>query len=425
LSLAFFRDAAWLSKQRLWCYPAISIAASIAVVIWVLSGHGVNDPAGRLVGTDFISFWTVSWSLLHGHARDVYAPEALARLEQTVVLREDTAFYAWQYPPTALLIVYFLGMLPYLWSLAIWLLTGLTGYLTALWRISAHPLALWVGSAFPAVLLTVVHGQNALLTTSLLAWALILLNERPILAGILVGLLSFKPHLALLLPIALLAGRHWRTVAAAALTVFGLSVAAILLFDSAVWSDFFASIGLSHQILDSGLVPYYKMQSVFAALRLLGAPLPLAYSGQALVAAAAAVVVAWVWRRRGDSEIKSAALVSAIPLATPFFLDYDLMIIAPAIAWLALRSIQHGPLPWERTALVASFMVPLISRGTAEYTHILVTPIVAGGLLAAAVGRIRAGRGIHNDGKLEPLSGEWVVNSIKQPQPFTLNTTNK
>ena len=405
--LTFLRDPAWLSKQRLWCYATILIAVSFAVVIWVLSGHGVNDPTGRLVGTDFISFWTVSWSLFHGHARDVYAPVALAGLEQTVVPREDTAFYAWQYPPTALLIVYPLAILPYLWSLAIWLLTGLTGYLSALWRISPHSLTLWVGAAFPAVLLTVIHGQNALLTTSLLAWAFILLADRPILAGILVGLLSFKPHLGLLLPIALIAGRYWRTITSAALTGLGLAVATILLFDPDVWSDFFASTSFSQQILDSGLVPYYKMQSVFAALRLLGAPLPLAYSGQALSAAAAAAIVAWVWGHRGVAEMKYATLVSAIPLATPFFLDYDLMIIAPAIAWLALKSIQNGPLPWERTALVASFIVPLISRSFAEHTHILLAPVVISALLAAVVARIYAEHDIR-DGANSGLSA-WRV----------------
>jgi alpha-1,2-mannosyltransferase len=411
LSVTFLRDAAWLSPQRIWHYAGILIAISIAAVIWALSGHGVNDPSGRLVGTDFISFWTVSWSLLHGHARDVYAPEALAGLEQTVVQREDTAFYAWQYPPTALLIVYPLATLSYLWSLAIWLLTGLTGYLTALWRISANPLILWVGTAFPAVLLTVVHGQNALLTTSLLAWALILLEESPILAGVLVGFLSFKPHLGLLWPIALIAGHYWRTVATAALIVLGMSLATVVLFGSAVWSDFIASTSLSRQMLDSGLVPYYKMQSVFAALRLLGAPLPLAYGAQAVVAAAAAGIVAWIWGRRGDPEMKYAALLLAIPLATPFFLDYDLMIVAPAIAWLALKSIQHGPLPWERTALVASFILPLISRGTAQYTHILLAPLVVGALLAAVVARTRAGHAIHVD-----ANSNWNSSESRAPR---------
>jgi hypothetical protein len=290
----------------------------------------------------------------------------------------------------------------------------------ALRRISAHPLTLWVGTAFPAVLLTIIHGQNALLTTSLLAWALMLLAERPILAGILVGLLSFKPHLGLLLPIALIAGCYWGTIASAAFTGLGLAVATIVLFDPAVWSDFFASTSFSYQILDSGLVPYYKMQSVFAALRLLGAPLPLAYSGQALSAAAVATIVMWSWSRRGDAEMKYATLVSATPLATPFFLDYDLMIIAPAIAWLARKSIQHGPLPWERTALVASFIVPLISRGAAEYTHILLAPIVVGALLAAVVARTRSERGIHNSANWDP--SEWQAGRRPSSSPACSST---
>ncbi len=363
----------------------------------MLTGRGANDPMGRPVGTDFLSFWTVSWSLLHGHERDVYAPVALAALEQTIVQREDTAFYAWQYPPLALLIVYPLGMLPYLWSLALWLLVGFTGYLTALWRILPHPLTLWVATAFPAVLLTLVHGQNALLTTALLAWALSLLSQRPIASGILIGLLSFKPHLGVLLPVALIAARRWPTITAATLTGLGLIMATFALFDTAVWSEFLASTALAGEILNSGLVPYYKMQSVFAALRLLGSPLSLAYSGQALAAVAAAAIVAWAWSRGTDPEMKYAALASATPLATPFFLDYDLMILAPAIAWLARRGIQSGAMPWERAVLAAAFVIPLISRGIAEYTNLLLAPVVAAGLLSAIIARIRAERH-HADG---------------------------
>lgn len=86
-----------------------------------------------------------------------------------------TAFYAWESPPTALLIVYPLALLPYLWSLAV----GGAVYLTALWRILPRPLTLWASLAYPAVLLTIGHSQNALLTTGLLGWGLLLLPRRP------------------------------------------------------------------------------------------------------------------------------------------------------------------------------------------------------------------------------------------------------
>lgn len=402
----FLREAVWLTRRRVFSYATILIAASAAIIGWTLTGHGINDPLGRPVGTDFVSFWTVSSALIHGDERAIYSPDTLAVLEQAVRPRENMDFYAWQYPPIALLLVYPLAFLPYLWSLASWLAVGMGCYLTALWRILPQPLTLWAGLAFPAVLLTVGHGQNSLLTTGLFAWGLLLLEERPIAAGVVMGLLSFKPQLGLLLPIALLAGGHWRTVVAATLTSLGLAVTTVILFGSEIWSDFFMSVQLSRDILDKGLVPYYKMQSVFAAVRLLGGPSIFAYGLQAIVAVTAAVMVAWVWRHPTDSETKNAALMIATPLATPFFLDYDLMLVAPAVAWLARRGMQRGQLPWEGTVLAVLSLVPLVSRTIGECAHILLAPVAVGAVFACIIADVRAGAHPYDRALLRTTSGQ-------------------
>jgi hypothetical protein len=366
------------------------IAASTAIIVWTLMGHGLTDPAGRPVGTDFVSFWTVSGMLHNSLERAIYVPETLAALERSMVPVEDAVFYAWQYPPIGLLLVYPLALFSYLWSLAIWLALGIVLYLTVLWRILPQPLTLWVGLAFPGVLLTIEHGQNAFFTTGLLGWALLLAPRRPVAAGILIGLLSFKPQLGVLVPVALIAGRQWRTVIAAALTGLGLVATTLILLGGRIWSDFFASLQLSREMLDSGLVPYYKMESIFAAVRLLGGPLILAYSVQALVGVGAAATVAWAWRRPTDPDMKNCALLLATPLATPFILDYDLMLVAPAIAWLACKGVQNRLLPWEGTALAVLSLIPLVSRTIGEFTHILLAPLAVGAGLAAIVVRIRA-----------------------------------
>jgi alpha-1,2-mannosyltransferase len=388
-AVALVRDAAWLTRGRLFGYAAILIAVSVAVIGWSLTGHGINDPAGRPVGTDFVSFWTVSSALVHGNERAIYSPEALAALEQATLPRENADFYAWQYPPIALLLVYPLAFFPYLWSLASWLAVGLACYLTVLWRILPQPLTLCAGLAFPAVLLTFVHGQNSLLTAGLFGWGLLLLARRPIAAGVVIGLLSFKPQLGLLLPVALLAGGHWRTIVAATLTSLSLAAMTVILFGGEIWSDFFNSVQLSRDILDKGLVPYYKMQSVSAAVRLLGGPSIFGYSLQAVVAMSAAVMVAWVWRRPTDPDTKNAALMTATPLATPFVLDYDLMLLAPAIAWLARRGLRRGQLPWEGTALAVLSLVPLVSRTIGAYTHILLAPLAISAVFARIIADVR------------------------------------
>jgi alpha-1,2-mannosyltransferase len=189
--------------------------------------------------------------------------------------------------------------------------------------------------------------------------------------------------------VALIAGSQWRTVIAAALTGLGLVATTFILFGGGIWSDFLASLPLSREMLDNGLVPYYKMQSIFAALRLLGGPLNLAYSAQALVGVVGATTVAWAWRRRTDPDTKNGALLLAIPLATPFILDYDLMLVAPAIAWFAGK-VQNRLLPWEGTALTVLSLIPLVSRTIGELTHMLLAPFAVVAGLAAIVVRIRA-----------------------------------
>ena len=203
------------------------------------------------------------------------------------------------------------------------------------------------------------------------------------------GLSTFKPQLALLLPVALAVGGHWRITMAAILTSLGLAATTFILFGSGIWSDFLASTRFSRSILEDGLVPYYKMQSVFAAVRLLGGPVMLAYGLQALVTAGAAGIVAWFWKRRTHGGVQNAALMVATPLAAPFVLDYDLMLFAPATAWLAGNWLRQGPVPWEGTALAVLSLTPLISRTIGEYARIPLTPIAIGAALMCIVARVR------------------------------------
>jgi alpha-1,2-mannosyltransferase len=388
--IRFLRDADWLTPQRVRVYATLMIIFSAASIAWTFTGRGFDDPTGRAVGTDFVSFWTVSWALLNGHQNAIYDPTALAALEGTVVQSSSSAFYAWQYPPIGLLVVYPLALLPYLWAFGAWCLAGAICYLSALWRIIPRPLTLWLGLGFPAVLLTITHGQNAFLTTALLTWGLLLLQNRPITAGILIGAVAFKPQLALLLPVALIAGRYWQTIIAASLTVLGLAAVTIVLFGVDVWQGFLTSTAFSHQMLNMELVPYFKMQSVFAAVRLAGGNLSIAYATQIIIALGAATTVAWVWRGPGDPDTKAAATLAAIPLATPFLLDYDLMILAPAIVLMVRKITRDGPLPWEIIILGLAAVLPLVSRIIAESTHILLAPVTVAALLAIITVRCHA-----------------------------------
>jgi alpha-1,2-mannosyltransferase len=392
VTAAILREAPWLNRERLCGYATLLIVLSGAALAWLLMGHGIKDPAGRPIGTDFVSFWTVSRALIDGRQRLIYDPAALAAFERTILGGGAAPFYAWQYPPIALLIVYPLGLLPYLWALAAWLGVGLAGYLAALWRILPRPLTLWAGLAFPAVLIELLHGQNAFLTTALFTWGLLLLRARPAAAGVLFGILAFKPQLGLLVPVALVAGGHRRALAAAAVTVLVLASLPAALWGAGIWADFLRSMPFARTILETGLVPYYKLQSVFAAMRLAGGSVAAAGIAQTLAAVTAAAIVARAWHNSADPAIENATLLVAALLATPFLLDYDLMLLAPAIAWVAGKEIREGALPWERTALAAASVLPLIARPLGSATHFLLTPFVLAALFVALVARLRCDR---------------------------------
>ena len=387
--LSLLRDAPWLTERRVRAYAAILIAFDLFAIAWALTGSGINDPSGKPIGTDFVSFWTVSAALHHGEAAAIYQPLHLAALEQPLTGRGDL-FYAWAYPPIALLLVAPLALLPYLWSLAAWLLFGLGVYLQALWRILPRGLALAAGLAFPAVFITIAHGQNALLSAGLVGTGLALLSAQPVAAGIALAALAFKPQLGILLPLALAAGGHWRAFASAAATVALLAGATAALYGIATWQAFFAALPFTHAMLDQGLVPYFKLQSIFAAARLGGASLTLAYALQTLGSCAAAAATIWAWRRPVRQGLKNAVLVLAGLLATPFVLDYDLTLLALPIAWLVAEQ-KDGALPWERIALVAAFFLPLCARPLAEFAGIPATPLVVAALLGLLLRRCGAG----------------------------------
>jgi hypothetical protein len=145
-------------------------------------------------------------------------------------------------------------------------------------------------------------------------------------------------------------------------------------------------------ILASGLVPYFKLQSVFAAMRLAGGSVAAAAVAQTLAAITAAAIVARAWHKPADPAVRNATLLVATLLATPFLLDYDLMLLAPAIAWIADKEVREGALPWERTALAAASITPLITRALGSATHFLLTPFVLAALLAVLAARLRRDR---------------------------------
>jgi alpha-1,2-mannosyltransferase len=387
--LASIRDGRFLTRQRLTVYSAFLLAGFAVAILWIITtAHGLSDYAGRPLGTDFSSFHTAGRLALEG--RNPFDQAALYRAEQSA-FGNATRYYSFAYPPIFLLPAAALAMLPYATALALWLALTFGFYLAAMAALRARfdiasdaerRLFLLVAVAFPGVFVNLSHGQNGFLAAGLMTIGLALLDGRPLAAGLCFGLLAFKPQLGILIPFALAAGGRWKTFAAAAATVAVLMLASVMAFGIESWRGFLGAMAFSRQaVLDHDGVGYAKMISVFAAARLWHAPLALSYGLQALVGAAVILLTVRLWRSAADLRLKGAALCLGTLLVTPFALDYDLMLLAPAMALVAGYGRKQGFAPFTLSLLTLLWAMPLLSRPVAMITLILLAPLAILALL--------------------------------------------
>lgn len=380
------RDADWFHGRRARAYLVIlATMSALAALIYLALSHHDLDVMGKPLGTDFASFWTASHLALTGAPASAWNVDA-HRAAQAAMFGREAGYAAFFYPPTFLLACLPLALAPYAASLALWLtVTGAAwAAMTRAWLQVPRDTLLIL--AFPAVLVNVGHGQNGFLTAALFGAAALLCERRPWLSGALFGALVIKPHLAVLVPLFLILTWNWRAFVAAGLSAVGLCVASWLAFGTSAWLGFLDTSSLARQTLEQDLVGYAKMQSTFAAARLVGASLDTAWIVQ-LVSGLVGAWALWRVRRVPDVRARGAALVCATLLATPFLLDYDLTLLAIPLAWLFSRARTEGFLSWERMALLVGFLLPLISRPLATALHLPLAPIVVLAVLACVLRR--------------------------------------
>lgn len=373
MKLDWLERADWLDARRLRGYLwllALLNGASLALML-ATSQRGV-DFNGFLLGSDFLSFWSAGKLLLsEAFPYDVAAHTAVQR----TIDAGHNGYAAFFYPPPFLLVCAPLGLTGYFPALALWLaVTGATFAASLrpwLRGLSGGQMAL-VLAAFPAVLLTITHGQTSFLAAALLGGAIWLTaSGRKGWGGVLFGLAIIKPQFGLLVPLALLAAGEWRVIFAAAATALGFAGAATLAFGVDVWPAWVAASGTAQAAMAGGAIGFAKMTSLFAAARLAGVGTGLAYGLQLALSLACAGLVAHLFWRRGLTRESGAALLVAGLLATPFVLDYDLLLLA-----FPLAVIAHDPRRWEKPAALAGFVLPALARPLALKTGIAIAPLV-------------------------------------------------
>ena len=366
------RSGGWLTAARMRGYSLILLGLSVLVFAgWIAASDGLIDRNGQPIGTDFSNVYAAGSLTWQGRAAEAYAPAPQHAAEKAVFDGRAVPFYGWHYPPFFFAIAVLVAAVPYAWGLAIWLVASFAAYLATIRAILPRHETLLVASAFPAALVNVGHGQNGFLTAALLGGALHWLDRKPWLAGVLIGLLAYKPQFGVLIPIALIASGRWRSIGAAAATIAALVALSFATLGGGVWHAFADSMNFTQTVvLEQGGTGWQKIQSIFAGVRALGASVPIAYAVQASLLAMLAASLAWLWHSDAAFELKAAALALGSLLATPYVLDYDLVVLAVAIAFFARYGLRHGFRDFEISLLAAAWIVPLLSRSIAGAVYI-------------------------------------------------------
>ena len=317
-----------------------------------LSHWWIWDPDGRGIPTDFVNVWAAGRLALEGHPAQAWDWDIQRQVELALLRQDFPGYFAWHYPPPFLFVASLLAQLPYSVAFVAWVSVSFLPYLAMMRAIVGRSFGLMLAIGFPMVFNNTLVGQNGFLTAALIGGTLYLMPARPILAGICLGLLSYKPQYGLLFPIVLIAASQWTVFFTAGIVAVGVAFASWLAFGTESWQAFFHWMPMfSQAFLTEGKATWWKLQSLFSMVRYLGGTEQMAWAFQWVLTAAVAVVLALMWRSRVSYSVKAAALAIGTLLTTPYLFMYDMMVLAVPVAFLMRIGLKSGFRSYELPVL--------------------------------------------------------------------------
>jgi arabinofuranan 3-O-arabinosyltransferase len=322
-------------------------------------GLWLANESGAPVYHDFTRFWVAGWQALHGET-------ALHSLAEFRAVQDSSAgpghspYSLLSYPPTFTLILVPLALLPYFAAFLTWEAVTLVCCIAVVYLIVRRQPAISLMLASPFAAWNFLIGQNGFLTASLLGASLLFLERRPVLAGMFIGCLTYKPQFGVLFPVALIAARRWRACVSATATAIFLGVASVAAFGVEGWTALpRALFAEGSETMFASPDWGFMLQTVYGLILVLHGGPALAWLTQSVATAGAGVVVWLVWRSPVRYALKAATLSAGALVATPYAFAYDLAAIAIPVAFLASDQIEWGLLRGEQTTLIALFVVSL------------------------------------------------------------------
>src|SRR5580698_4163647 len=337
------------------CFALLVLNIVYLATAWV-DGVWLIGADGKNIFNDFTTIWAAGKMALTGHAAQAYDWSQLKPVDESIV-GPITGYLGWPYPPTFLLVASALALLPYVSAFFVWVFGTFVAYVVVIRAIIGDRIGYFLAAAFPGLIANFMVGQTAFVSAALIGGALALLDTEPLWAGALLGLLTYKPHLGLLFPIALAVSGRWKAFFTAGFVAALMAAISWTVFGTASWEAF--APGLGHALVADGSADWGKMQTTFGLVHAVGGGDTLAWSVQIAVAMACAGVIAVLWRSDVAYDIKAAALGVATLLATPHLLTYDLVVLAVPLAFLFRFGRAHGFLPYEMAGMALACLLIL------------------------------------------------------------------
>jgi arabinofuranan 3-O-arabinosyltransferase len=366
------------------CFALVVINVCYFPVAYV-SGMWIWEANGLGIPTDFVNVWAAGKLALDGHPALAYDWNIQKQVELALLGQDFPGYFAWHYPPPFLFVASLLAMLPYSAAFIGWMAASFIPYLAVMRGIVGRPIGWMVAIAFPMVFNNTLVGQNGFLTAALIGGTLYLMPVRPILAGVCLGLLSYKPQYGLLFPVVLIAAAQWRVFISAGVTAVAMALASWLAFGTESWQAFFHWMPMfSQAFLTEGKATWWKLQSIFSLVRYFGGTEQLAWAFQWVLTASVATVLVLMWRSRVPYTLKAAALAVGTLLTTPYLFMYDMMVLAIPVALLVRIGLKNGFRPYELPALGCALALFLTFTFTGQPVGFAINLIVAGLILRRA-----------------------------------------
>lgn len=364
------------------CFALAVLHVAFFPAAWL--GHWwIIDDKGLGIPTDFVNVWSAGKLALQGHAAQAWDWTIQKNLQIEILGQSYPGNFAWHYPPPFLFVAALLASVPYVAAYMAWPLISFVPFALVMRGLVGNSFGWILAAAFPVVLVNALIGQNGFLTAALIGGTLYLMPIRPVLSGICLGLLSYKPQYGILFPLVLIVAQQWTVFVTAAIVAVLMAIASCAVFGVDAWLAWWQWLPMASQaFLSEGRAPWGKMQSIFATVRYFDGTEHFAWICQWTMTALVACALVALWRSRVRYSIKAAGLATGTLLATPYLFLYDVMVLAIPVALMVRVGLASGFRRYELPALglilALLFVYPLVGAPTGFAATLVMTAMIAG-----------------------------------------------